>query len=316
MFRPIVALAIAALSATAGAGPSSEAFASRSMQVHVDPARAEIGRRLFQDKRLSANGTVSCASCHDVTRSGADARAFSLGFDGRPTIYNTPSVFNAALNFRLFWDGRADSLEAQVGMVIENPVEMGSRWDDVVAKVAADGWYRAAFAKAFTGGITRASIESAIADYQRTLVTQSSRFDAYLKGDANALTEQEKSGYARFRQFGCSACHQGVNLGGNMFQKFGVMGNYFADRGGETPADLGRFRVTGKESDRYVFKVPSLRNVEHTAPYFHDGSAGTLEQAVVVMFKYQLGRAASPDDVRAIVGFLRSLSSRPQQRSP
>jgi len=277
-----------------------------------DPARVEIGRRLFQDTRLSANGGVSCASCHDLAHGGADRRPRSTGFDGRQTEFNTPTVLNAALNFRQFWDGRAESLEAQVGLVVENPIEMGSRWVDVVAKVAGDAWYKAAFAAAFGDGVTRANIESALATFERSLVTRDSRFDTYLRGDRDALSAQERAGYLKFKQFGCVACHQGVNVGGNMFQKFGVMGDYFADRGGASPSDLGRYRVTRKESDRHVFKVPSLRNIEHTAPYFHDGSAGSLEQAVGVMFRYQLGRSASADDIAAIVSFLRTLSALPE----
>ena len=307
MFRALAAFTLTTLALWSAT--QAEPIAPVPAAATPDPARTEIGRRLFNDTRLSANGKVSCASCHDLARGGADTGARSVGFDGRPTATNTPTVFNAALNFRQLWDGRAESLEAQVGLVIENPVVMGSRWPDVVAKVAGDPWYRSAFAAAFPGGVTRASIESALATYERTLVTRDSRFDAYLRGDRDALSARERAGYLKFKQYGCVACHQGANVGGNMFQKFGVMGDYFADRGGESPADLGRYQVTRKESDRHVFKVPSLRNVEHTAPYFHDGSARTLEQAVLVMFKYQLGRTASPDDIAAIVSFLRTLSA-------
>jgi cytochrome c peroxidase len=294
------------------AAPLAEPILPIPHGARPDPARAELGRRLFNDSRLSANGRVSCASCHDINRGGADGRVRSLGFDGRETASNTPTVFNAALNFRQFWDGRADSLEAQVGMVVENPVEMGSRWDDVVQRLNGDASYRTAFAVTFVNGVTRANIEIAIATYERTLVSRDSRFDAYLRGDRDALSAQEKAGYLKFKQFGCVACHQGVNVGGNMWQKFGVMGNYFADRGGVSSADMGRFQATRREGDRHVFKVPSLRNVEHTAPYLHDGSAATLEQAVRVMFKYQLGRVPSPDDVSAIVSFLRTLSATPE----
>lgn len=273
-----------------------------------DPARTQLGRELFHDPRLSANGSVSCASCHTAAHGGADTRAFSLGFSGHPTAVNAPSVFNAALNFKQFWNGRADSLEQQVGAVIQNPVEMGSKWEEVVAKVSRDPAYHRTFAISYKDGVTRANIENAIATYERTLITSGSRFDAYLRGAPDAITPAEKAGYLKFKQYGCIACHQGVNVGGNMFQQFGVMGDYFAKRGNPTEADMGRFLLTGEEEDRHVFKVPSLRNVALTAPYFHDGTARTLDAAVDVMFKYQLGRTASDEDKKAIILFLNTLT--------
>jgi len=279
-----------------------------------DGARAAIGRRLFNDKGLSGNGKVSCASCHDLSKAGTDGLARSAGLNGGLTSVNTPTVLNAALNFKQFWNGRADTLETQVDHVLRNPVEMGARWEDVVRHVTADAAYRGAFVAAYKDGITQANIQNAIAVFERTLITPNSRFDRYLRGDTAAITAQEKAGYERFKQFGCVACHQGVNVGGNMFQKFGVMGDYFAKRGNPTEADLGRFLVTRVESDRHVFKVPSLRNVALTAPYFHDASARTLEEAVDVMFKYQLGRVASQEDKAAIIGFLDTLTGQPGVR--
>jgi cytochrome c peroxidase len=232
----------------------------------------------------------------------------SVGFSGQRTGVNAPSVLNAALNFKQFWNGRANSLEAQVDAVIQNPVEMGSKWPDVVAKLARDSGYQEGFKAAYKDGLNQANITNAIATYERTLITPNSRLDSYLRGNRQALSDQEKTGYAKFKQYGCVACHQGVNVGGNMFQKFGVMGDYFAQRGQPTDADLGRFLVTGDPADKNVFKVPSLRNVALTAPYLHDGSAKTLEEAVDVMFRYQLGRTASSEDRAAIVSFLRTLS--------
>jgi len=273
-----------------------------------DPVRAELGRSLFRDARLSGNGRVSCSSCHDLGKGGGDVRAFSIGFTGKHTGVNAPTVFNAALNFKQFWDGRADSLEAQVDQVVQNPVEMGSTWEEVVRKVSLDAAYKSAFATAYKDGVTKANIQNAIATFERTLITPNSRFDKFLRGDANAISSAEKVGYATFKQYGCVACHQGVNVGGNMFQKFGVMGDYFEKRGNPTPADLGRYLVTKQESDRHVFKVPSLRNVALTAPYFHDASAKTLEEAVDIMFRYQLGRVASKEDRDSIVRFLNTLT--------
>ncbi|OOG41715.1 cytochrome B6 [Polaromonas sp. A23] len=273
-----------------------------------DPARAEIGRRLFSDTRLSGNGRVSCASCHNLTSGGGDGRDRSVGLHGGLTGVNAPTVFNAALNFKQFWNGRADSLEGQVDHVMQNPIEMGSTWEDVVKKVSQDAKYKSEFSAAYKDGVTKANIQNALATFERTLITPNSRFDKYLRGDPNAITAAEKTGYAKFKQYGCVACHQGVNVGGNMFQKFGVMGDYFAKRGNPTEADLGRYLVTKVESDKHVFKVPSLRNIVLTAPYFHDASAKTLEEAVDIMFRYQLGRVASKEDKESIIKFLNTLT--------
>jgi len=273
-----------------------------------DPARADIGRLLFRDTRLSGNGRISCASCHDISKGGGDGRDRSVGLHGGLTSVNAPTVLNAALNFKQFWNGRAESLEAQADHVMQNPVEMGSQWAEVVQKVSQDPKYKAAFAASYKDGVTKANIQNAIATFERTLITPNSRFDKYLRGDANAITAAEKAGYAKFKQYGCVACHQGVNVGGNMFQKFGVMGDYFAKRGNPTEADLGRYLVTKVESDKYVFKVPSLRNIALTAPYFHDASAKTLDEAVDIMFRYQLGRVASKEDKEAIIRFLNTLT--------
>ena len=174
---------------------------------------------------------MSCASCHDLAKGGADGRVHSIGFGGQPTPVNAPTVLNAALNFKQFWNGRSDSLEAQISAVVQNPIEMGSKWEDVVAKVSQDAGYQRSFASAYKDGVTQANIQNALATYERTLVTPDSRFDQYLRGATNAISAEEKAGYAKFKQFGCIACHQGVNVGGNMFQKFGVMGDYFAKRG-------------------------------------------------------------------------------------
>jgi cytochrome c peroxidase len=202
-------------------------------------------------------------------------------------------------------------LEGQIEAVIQNPNEMGSKWENVVRLVSGDPKYSRAFAATYPEGVNKKSIQNALASYERTLITPASRFDKYLRGNSGAITTTEQLGYMMFKRYGCVACHQGKNVGGNMFQKFGVMADYFAQRGKPTDADLGRLVVTGKVEDKHVFKVPSLRNVELTAPYFHDGSAGTLEDAVDVMFRYQLGRIAAPGDKAAIVAFLKTLTAQP-----
>lgn len=301
-------LAIAGAVAPLSAARADEPIKPIPATLNQNPARVDIGRKLFHDPRLSGNNRISCASCHDLSKGGTDRLERSTGIANKEIGINTPTVLNAALNFKQFWNGRADSLEAQIDAVIQNPMEMGAKWDEVVARVAQDASYNQAFSKSYKDGVTKANIQDALATFERALITPDSRFDKYLKGDQTAITEAEKAGYAKFKQYGCIACHQGANVGGNMFQAFGVMGNYFEKRGNVTDADLGRYTITKKESDKHVFKVPSLRNVALTAPYFHDGSAKRLEDAVDVMFKYQLGRTAPKEDKDLIIKFLHTLT--------
>lgn len=291
-----------------GAAPLDEPLKPLPAVPRQDPLRVELGRQLFNEPRLSVNNTLSCASCHHLERGGADNTAFSIGFNGQPVTINTPSVFNAALNSRQFWNGRADTLEAQVHEGVNSPSEMASSWEHVLEVLSADPAYRSAFGKAYPDGVTMDTVQNALATYERTLLSSNSRFDQYLRGDTDILSTEEKYGYQRFKDYGCIACHQGVNIGGNMLQKFGVMGDYFKARGHPTDTDLGRYLVTRDEEDRNVFKVPSLRNVAVTAPYFHDGSAATLEAAVDVMFKFQLGRIPSAEDKTLIIKFLQTLT--------
>ena len=274
----------------------------------LDPKIVALGRRLFHERRLSADGSVACANCHDLEKGGVDGRARSSGVGGKLGVVNAPSVYNAALNFVQFWDGRAATLEEQIGFPVTNPVEMGTSFERVVTFLKADPEYAAAFTAAFPNGVTEPNARRAIADFERTLLTRGSPFDRFLAGDKHALAVDARTGYETFKSVGCIACHQGRNVGGNMFQRFGVLGDYFKDRGNVTEADYGRFNVTHNEADRFVFRVPSLRNVARTAPYFHDGSAATLTQAVQVMARYQLGRKLSDDQVRTIIAFLQSLS--------
>ena len=289
------------------AAPLDEPLTPLPPVPRLDAATVELGRQLFNEKRLSVNGSLSCASCHRLATGGADDKPFSLGFDGQPVKLNTPTVFNASLNFKQFWNGRVDTLEAQIEQVVISPAEMGSDWKTVVANLTAIPQYQAAFAQVYPDGVTAANVQNALATYERTLLTPNSRFDQYLQGNTEILTLEEKYGYQRFKEYGCIACHQGLNIGGNMFQKFGVMDDYFKDRpAAET--DLGRYLVTHDEEDRNVFKVPSLRNVAVTAPYFHDASAKTLEDAVDVMFRFQLGRVPSAEDKDQIIKFLKTLT--------
>lgn len=278
------------------------------LEIKIDDKRVELGRRLFHDPRLSRDNSISCATCHDLRRGGTDGRARSVGVGAAEGDVNAPTVFNTVFNFKQFWDGRAETLEDQIDGPIHNPKEMGSSWPQIVEKLRQDPEYVRAFAAIYRDGIEPRNVKDAIATFERSLITPNSRFDRLLRGDRSALSDDEKAGYERFKAYGCAACHQGVNVGGNMFQRFGVMADYFADRGNVTKADLGRFNVTGHEGDRYRFKVPGLRNVALTAPYFHDGSAEVLEEAVNVMARYQLGRTLSAADVVLIAKFLRTLT--------
>jgi cytochrome c peroxidase len=278
----------------------------------LDPKHVALGRRLFHEPKLSGDGKVSCSTCHDLAKGGASDRPLTIGVGGKLGIVNAPTVYNAALNFVQFWDGRAATLEEQIGGPITNVTEMASTWPHVLATLRAEPSYAADFAAAFPGGVTEANVRRALADFERTLLTRGSAFDRYLAGDEAALGAEARAGYETFKSVGCVACHQGRNVGGNMFQRFGVLGDYFKDRGHVTTADYGRYNVTHNESDRYVFRVPSLRNVVRTAPYFHDGSAATLPDAVQVMARYQLGRKLTGEQTAEIIAFLGSLAGEQQ----
>ena len=304
--------AVAVLGLTLGSvGFCAEPLEPLPTQVDVDPAKVELGKRLFNDPRLSKDGTVSCASCHDLANGGDDGQVVSLGVDGKPGLVNSPTVFNVGFNIAQFWDGRAETLEEQIDGPIQNEIEMANLWPDVVMMLEDDKEYPALFKAVFPDaneGISRQTVRNAIAEFMRSLVTSNSRFDKWLNGDEQALSAEEKKGYKLFKLYGCSSCHQGRNVGGNMFQVFGVLNEYFTKRGNITKADMGRFNVTGNEEDRHAFKVPSLRMAAHTAPYLHDGSAKTLRDAIDAMFEFQLGRTAPDSDKDAIVAFIKSLA--------
>ena len=272
------------------------------------PAKIALGERLFHDALLSRDRSVSCASCHDLALAATDRRARSIGVGGALGAINSPTLFNSVFNFVQFWDGRAATLEDQIAGPLHDPAEMATSWPQVIKRLQADRGYRLDFAAIYAEGINEATIRDAIASFERSLVTPDAPFDRYLRGEATAISPESIEGYARFKAFGCASCHQGVNVGGNLLQRFGVMGDYFAERGNLTRADLGRFNVTGREADRHVFKVPSLRNVAATAPYFHDGSVDDLDAAVAIMGRYQLGRELSAEDRRLITAFLHTLS--------
>jgi len=276
--------------------------------------QVELGHLLFHDVRLSQNNQLSCASCHSLKYGGADGQAVSTGVNGSKGLMNSPSIFNSALNFRQFWDGRADSLLSQIDGPISNPIEMNSSWPEVLSKLEQDPFYIEQFNDAFKTGLNIINIKTAIIAFEESLLTPDSRFDLYLKNNLEILTTEELEGYNLFKQYGCIACHQGVAVGGNLYQRLGIMEDYFANRGNITLADLGRFQVTQNENDKYVFKVPGIRNVALTAPYFHDGSIQTMEEAVEIMMHYQLGRIPNKQDINKIVLFLKTLTGQYQKK--
>lgn len=286
----------------------SEPIAPIPLEIKLDQDRVELGRRLFHDPRLSGDNTVSCANCHGLDHGGSDHVPHSRGVGGREGAINAPTVFNSGFNFRQFWDGRAETLEEQIEGPIHNPAEMASDWPQVLGKLKKDVDYPRAFAAIYPGGINADNVKDAIATFERSLYTPNSRFDRFLRGDKGVLTEGEQAGYRLFKEIGCVSCHQGVNIGGNLYEKMGVMEDYFDARGGLNKADLGRYNLTGIEEQRFEFKVPSLRNVALTAPYFHDGSAATLEEAVRLMARHQLGLELGEEGQRLIAGFLRTLT--------
>lgn len=277
-------------------------------QIEVDPAKVTLGEKLFQDVRLSTDNQKSCLSCHSFSLGGTDRRARSIGINGVLTEVNTPTVFNARFNYRLNWNGKFSDLSSHLDALMNNPKVMGVRWPEAVRSLQQVPAYTRSFDRIYPDGVTPSNIKDALVAYELSLNTPNSRFDRFLQGDKQALNRAEKEGYRLFKANGCVSCHQGVNVGGNMFQPFGIIGDYLADRGKITTADLGRFNVTQNAADRHVFRVPSLRNVAVTAPYFHDGSAKTLEEAVGKMTKYQLGRTLPTEQIESIVQFLRTLT--------
>ena len=276
----------------------------------IDERKAELGFALFHDPRLSVDNTVSCASCHALETGGVDNRQYSLGVEGRLGGVNAPTVYNAVYNFVQFWDGRAKTLAEQAAGPPLNPMEMASEsFDEIIAKLQQDETYAKAFAELYPEGITEATITNAIEEFERTLVTPNSQFDKWLLGDDNALTAEALRGYELFKENSCATCHAGVNLGGESYELMGLRRHYFNERGLElTDEDNGRYKQTQEERDRHRFKVPGLRNVELTWPYYHDGSRATLEEAVRDMALYQCDVELAEGDVRDIVAFLRTLT--------
>jgi cytochrome c peroxidase len=310
----VVALVCAGVAGLVAEPIDSEPITPVPRLVGLDPAKIELGRKMFHDARLSRDEKVSCAGCHHLDGGGADGRAHAMGADGRPLDFNATTVFNTGLNARLNWRGNFRTLEEQNEAVLLDPRLMNSTWPELLAKLRADKAYQATFRTLYGREPDREHVLDALAAFQRSLLTPDARFDRYLRGERDAISADEARGYQLFKAYGCVACHQGVNIGGNLFQKFGVFHDPFAEGDATRAADLGRYTITGNERDRHVFRVPSLRNVAVTAPYFHDGRVTSLGAAVSIMARSQLGREVSHQDVDMIVKFLGTLTGAYQGR--
>lgn len=298
------AMALAGAMAPAHASASSEPITPIKAAKVANPALVELGKKLYFDTRLSKSGFISCNSCHNLSAGGTDNLKTSIGDHWQQGPINAPTVLNSSMNLAQFWDGRAKDLQAQAGGPIANPGEMASNHALAIEVLQSIPAYVAEFKKVFgTEKVTIEEVTKAIAAFEETLVTPNSRFDKWLQGNKKALSADEVAGYKLFKDSGCTGCHNGPAVGGNSFQKMGVVAEYKAS----SPAE-GRVGVTKDEADRMKFKVPTLRNVEMTYPYFHDGAANTLKEAVDTMGRIQLGKNFTADENAKIVAFLKTLT--------
>jgi len=303
-FLVLPVLACAVVAGIAAAQPADEPIRPIQPAEVTRPAVVELGKKLFFDPRLSKSGFISCNSCHNLSLGGSDNLQTSIGHNWQRGPINSPTVLNSSMSLAQFWDGRAKDLKEQAGGPIANPGEMAFTHRLALDVIVSIPQYREEFARAFGAGpIDIDRVTEAIAAFEETLVTPNSRFDRWLSGDAGAISAQELAGYQLFKDIGCVRCHNGPAAGGTSFQKMGVVQAYVTTN----PAE-GRVGVTHDEFDRLRFKVPTLRNVELTYPYFHDGEATTLATAVETMGQLQLGNSFTPEENASIVAFLKSMT--------
>ena len=276
----------------------------------ITEEKVTLGKTLYFDKILSKDNTQSCNTCHNLNTYGVDNNSFSAGNNGELGGRNSPTTLNAALHMVQFWDGREPHVEAQAGGPVLNPVEMAMESEEaVVERLENSDLYIDLFEEAFPLDETPISYENmklAIGAFERKLITPS-KFDDYMNGNSHALNEAEKEGLNTFMEAGCTTCHMGPLLGGSMYQKFGLHADYW-NHTQSVKKDNGRFDVTGKEADKYVFKVPSLRNISKTAPYFHDGSVESLNKAIAIMSVTQVGKELSEKEINSIALFMETLT--------
>jgi cytochrome c peroxidase len=284
---------------------SAKNFTPLPLSQSTNEVKVRLGERLFSDPRLSHESRDSCASCHPLDRGAMDGQSRAESAYGAAPLRNTPTVFNVGFNFFFNWDGSTTTLEAHAEKTLLNPKVMNTTWPELLTGLRADPEYARAFRQAYPDGLNRANLLDALASFEGSLATPNSRFDRYLRGEKDALDAAEEQGYRLFESLGCVACHQGINIGGNLFQKFGIFGK---PEGTNEDSDPGRYAVTHDDRDRDVFRVPSLRNVAITDPYFHDGRAATLEKAVDTMAQRQLGRRLTSEERGLIIRFLNTLT--------
>jgi len=273
----------------------------------LDEKKLALGARLFADPIMSGKGRLSCSSCHDLATSGTVNLQRTIGYNGEVHNFNAPTIFNVANNYRLGWRGNFTSLVAQNEQVLLDHNIMSNDWPSLLGRLKGVSDYSKAFRIIYGSEPSKDSVLDVLVTFQLSLATPNARFDRFLKGEPDALSAVEKKGYDLFQNYGCIACHQGSNIGGNLFQKFGVFERPPGGNDGNQ-GNLGRYTITHQEADKQYFRVPSLRNVAVTAPYFHDGRAASLEEAVQVMAKTQVGQDISRDDISAIVQFLDTLT--------
>ena len=273
-------------------------------KIEYNKAKAKIGKRLFFDPNLSKDGTVACVNCHSV-ENGAEHQRVSIGIYGQKGTKNAPTVFNSIFNFRQMWNGVNRDLKEQANGPITNPVEMGNTKERVLKYLRSNPWYKKEFRKAYgKDNIEYEDVLDAIREFEKTLITPDSKFDRYLRGEVK-LTKREKQGYKLFKELGCITCHNGINIGGNSFQKIGLINPY---PWSEKSPD--RYSLTKNPFDKNLYKVPTLRNISITAPYFHDGSVDTLEEAIKKMAYYNLGFELTKDEIKKIKAFLDTLTGK------
>lgn len=277
-----------------------------------NPEKVSLGSQLFQDKLFAKDKNLSCASCHQLNKGGIEKLPT---YSEKPATLNTPTVFNSSLNLRQFWNARAKTLNEVIDDHLLDDTVFANSWGKVTQRLNESSTYPALFSASFQDGINANNVKEALTLYLQTLVTPSSPFDRYLQGDQKALSNEAKKGFQLFQQYGCISCHQGPNLGGNLMQRLGIYKNYFQGKNIKR-ADLGYFNVTHQEQDKFVFKVPSLRNVAITSPYLHDGSIKDLDEVIKIMGIYQVGQPILAYDIPYLIKFLESLTGNPPKNDP
>jgi cytochrome c peroxidase len=300
-------LAIVALSQGAISQPR-EPIEPLPLTVPIDPARAELGQQLFHDVRLSRGKDRSCATCHPLNNNGIDGRPRASAYRKSRVLRNTPTIFNVGFDLFLTWDGKFETLSDLNDKVLQDAALMDMTWPELLSELNADSKYAVRFRAIYREGVSKKAVLDALDSFETSLITPNARFDRYLRGELNALSGDEIEGYQLFKSYGCVACHQGINIGGNLFQTFGVFSNMVPTPPSPVYPDSGRFALTNDDRDKGVFRVPSLRNVAVTAPYFHDGRAEKLDDAVDTMARAQLGRVLGAREIHLIVRFLGSLT--------